>query len=508
MNSFTRIGLPILLVVGAVFLITMATTYNTDPDTTVPDPAAPPGKNGPVKAAREEPLHFFTKMAAAPKTDRTPEPLKKDKADLMPENLKHTKYWSPEVEIDQPGYYVYWAANKHPLPVAIRATGTSCTCASLEYAVIPPAALRDFTALAGLAGSPLISSPMPFTAALAQVALARQLDWQPLYSKDNGMTPGEVPAAGPAGPQLIAVRMNFSGKPPEGSRSIMGEVIATLPDAPPAATRLEAAIHIVPSFTLMKRAGNTWEVANELDLGELRENGVSRQEFFAVSANRLYLSPVGSLATGDHPCIRISPAAPATAEEIQSLQQYAPKADEPPLMPRVASMYKMSVTVRERVAAGQDGQAEARQMDLGLLDRRLNVENGAGGDAKTLLLRGRVFGDVRILAGADSGRIDLGNGFPVDQDHGKAVTLIADRANLDVTLLPKETRPNYLKVKLDPQKDIDGRKNWRLTVTVPKGTLYGALPETAVIMLATGETPPRLIRLPIRGASYDSGDGR
>lgn len=487
MNSFTRIGLPVLLVVGAVFLVTMATRYTSEPDPTLPAVIGPPGKDGPAKAAKEQPLRFYSLVANNADRDKAP---------------MHLKYWSPEVEVDQPGYYVYWAANKHPKPVTIRANGTSCTCASVEYAVVPPANFQDFTVLTAVAGNPLLSAAMPFTGALAQAVLAGKLDWQPLYSKEKGMTPGEVPAAGPAGPQMAAVRMNWSGKGSEGSRNIQSEIIATLPGAAPAAYPLDAAISIVPSFLLLKRVGAAWESAHELDMGELRENGVSSQAIYAVSPHRLFLSPLGSLTGGDHPCVRISPPVPATPDEIQSLLAYAPEGK--PVASRVSSMYKLTVTVHERVAAGADG-SPAHQMELGVLDRRLKVENGPGGDAKGLILRGRVLGDIRILAGADSGRIDLGNGFSVDQDHSKTVTLIAERPGLDVTLLEKETRPNYVKVKFVPEKDLDGRKNWRLTVTVPKGTLYGALPEASVIMLATNESPPRKIRLPLRGASYDSG---
>ena len=68
-----------------------------------------------------------------------------------------------------------------------------------------------------------------------------------------------------------------------------------------------------------------------------------------------------------------------------------------------------------------------------------------------------------------------------------------------------DTTPAYLKVKLDPLAPIDGRNHWRLRVTVPKGSVYTAIPEGSAVVLTTGGTNPRRLRIPIRGIAYDRG---
>ncbi|WP_020475480.1 hypothetical protein [Zavarzinella formosa] len=487
MNSFTRIGLPILLVVVAVFLITVATRYTSDPEEqNLPTDSSAETKPGGPKALREPPLKFYTTQAAVTNRDAAP---------------KHMKYWVPEVEIDQPGYFVYWASNKHPQPVVLRAVAANCQCASVEYANMPPDALRDYATASAIANCPLIGSPMPFNGALAQAIFAGKLNWKLLYNKD-GKEDGEVPAAGPAGPQMVGVRMNWSGKA-EGPRTISTQLLCNVPDVIPFGTTLEASIMGVPSYSLLTRSGDSWAPAGELQMGEIRDNGQSKQQFFVVSANRLYLALSASLEGEPNPCITISPPIPATPEEISSLLSFAPKGEQ--MMPRVSSMYKFEVTVQEKANPEEGSKKEPRQMDLGVIDRRIRIENSGVTEHRSLMIRGRTLGDISILAGADSGRINMGNGFSVDQDIRKDVTLIAERADLDISLVTKETMPNYLKIKLEPQNDLGGRKNWRLSVVVPKGSLYGSLPANSVIVLKTNEAVPRRIRLPVQGSSYDSG---
>ena len=40
---------------------------------------------------------------------------------------------------------------------------------------------------------------------------------------------------------------------------------------------------------------------------------------------------------------------------------------------------------------------------------------------------------------------------------------------------------------------------WKLEVSVPPDTQFGAFPEESVIILRTQETPPRFIRIPVTG---------
>ena len=205
------------------------------------------------------------------------------------------------------------------------------------------------------------------------------------------------------------------------------------------------------------------------------------------------------------PCVTWTAPVPATREDLASLADFVSRIDEreKPIRPP-KSLYKVQVTVRERVKV--PGTEEVRQLDLGPVERRLTVSAADGGSIP-LTVRGRVFGEVTIWTGSESGKVELGNSFSANEDRTRDVVLVADRPGLDLKLLDAETSPKYLKVKLEPLESLpDGRKQWRLRVTLPKGSLYGALPETSAVILQTNT--PRRFRLPVRGMTYDSGGPR
>ncbi len=163
--------------------------------------------------------------------------------------------------------------------------------------------------------------------------------------------------------------------------------------------------------------------------------------------------------------------------------------------------------VRERTETVVDGRKEFHQLDLGPLDRKLTI-GGVEAGSWALSLKGRVLGEISILQGAEAGKIDLGT-FASDQGAGKDVILVADRTGLDLNLVKEETTPNYLKVKLDTLEPLpDGRKRWRLRVSVPKDSVPGSLPESSGVMLKTSGASSRRLRLPVSGLTYDSGAPR
>ena len=486
MNSFTRIGLPIILVIVAVFLITVVNRYTAD-STPAETPETASASEGAMKYSKEPPIKFFSVEASMTDPDKAP---------------KHLKYWNAEAEVNEAGYYDFWASNKHDQPVTIRAVDANCQCAGVEVANPKPQEVVDFLALTAIANSPLMGGvPMPAAAAVAEALFASKLEWKLIYNKDT-KSETEIPAAGPTGPQVSIVKMNWGGRATEGPRRIYTRLVSNLPNATQVGSQLDVNMMIVPSCGFLARTGDVWTPLTELQFGDIRDNGELRQEFFVVSSNRLTMDLVATVDGVPTPCITVSPPVRATPDEVANLLSWAPPKGGR-FINRVGSMYKVVVNVKEK-AATETG--EVRQLDLGVLDRRLRVENGE--EHRSVMIRGRTLGDIRILAGADSGRIDVGSGFPAEQTVSKVVTLIAERPGLDVTLLSKEVVPNYLKVKLEPQKDIDGRKNWRLSVVVPGGSLYGSLPPNSVIMLITNDPIPRRIRLPIIGTSLDTGAGK
>jgi hypothetical protein len=487
MKSFTRIGLPILVVVAAVFGITFVRMYSTDEPKPTDEPkAAGPGKGG----TSREPLRIGLRTAAA--VQGPPQPYQ------LP-----LLYWDAQFESGRPGHFEFWSQNPNPEPVTVRVPAVNCQCAGAELAVVPQDAFREYAGLSALAGGPLCPAPGP-VAALAHVALDRRLTWA--WMEHEGEKSDQVvPAADPAaGTQVAIVRLGWKAKGDVGPKHVSAEVMAGIGDAPATRYTLQADTMVVAAFDAARREGpSAFATAATLPVGDLRENGEVKREVYLFSHTRRQL--VYSVSA-DHPdpCVTWTDPVPADEDEVRALTDFLTRDGK---SARPKSVYKMVVAVRERVEVEAGGKRQLHQLDLGVVERRLTVSAVDGG-AVHPVVKGRVLGDVTFLAGAPDGRVDLGKSFPADQDRTQDVVLLAERAGLDLTLAAGETTPNYLKVKLDKLEPLDGRNQWRLRVTVPKGFLFGALPETSGVVLTTTGPNPRRLRIPVRGMTYDSGGPR
>jgi hypothetical protein len=486
MKMFLKLGAPIAAVVGAVFGITFIQNYSPD------DPQQDdPGGGQRKVAVKEPPLKFSVLRVAAVPPDSTAK------------HLQHLRYWDPEVESGGVGHFEFWCQNKGSQPVHVNIRDTNCQCASVEFTVAPPDALGEYLVLSALGGGPLTQAPGP-GGAVAHVLLSKKLGWTPMFVSEFEKTEKTIPAASErTGPQFAIVRLNWKGKGETGPKSIGARVLSHIGDASPTQDSLEAEIVVVPTFDVLARVGtDTWVPTRALPHGELRENSVSRYTVYLVSATRPQVLYSVDLDRPD-PCISFSEPVPASEQELQSARAYAANlpADAPAPLRRIKSLYKFEVTVRERVEVDEGGKKVIRQLDLGPLDRRMNVKAADGGHY-SIALQGRVLGDITILAGAETGKIEMGNSFPADQDHSRVVGLLAERPGLDLSVLEAEVTPNYLKVKLEELPAApDGAKQWRLRVTVPKGTVYGPLPLNSAVVLKTNSNTLRRLRLPVIGAS-------
>lgn len=482
MKSFTRIGLPILVVVAAVFGITFVRVYSPDDQgqSGGPKPKA-------AKSAVKDVLTFPI-VTVAPGSG---------KADAGRESLA---LWDPEIEVGAPGHFEFWALNKHPESVTARVFDVNCQCAGVEMTTVDHDAFRDYAAVSALAGSPLCPAPGPL-AAFAHAAFGQRLHWMPLLASTERHDQ-TIPGADPSlGSQLAIFRLGWTGKPEQGPKYVKAYLMAGIGDAQPAGYTLEVTTMVVPAFDPLRREGTTgWSPVPDLSLGELRENGEAKREIYLLSSTRRQLVLRFSVDHPD-PCLTWTEPVPASAEEVNALSEFVVKNGGTNRRPK--SLYKFEVSLRERTEAESAGKTQFHQLDLGLLDRRLNIEAiGAGSHA--LPVKARVLGEVNFLSGAPDGRLDLGDSFPADEDRTKDVILVADRPGLGLTLSTAETTPNYLKARLDAIEKIDGRNKWRLRVTVPKGHV-GALPANSAVILTTSGPNPRKLRIPVRGAAYDSG---
>jgi hypothetical protein len=312
-----------------------------------------------------------------------------------------------------------------------------------------------------------------------------------------------VPAAAGGNPQFALVRLSWTPKGEPGPKGITAELYASLGEATPSHTQLAVEANIAPAFGIVRRDGtNHWAATREASVGELLENGVSKHTIYLTSTTRSFLLPSVE-SDADDPCITWSKAVEASDEEMNSARQFTAQAGDKP-MRRVKCMYKLDVTIRERTEVEVRGKKEMRQLDLGRFDRKFTIA-AANGGSWPFRVSGQVLGDVTFPNGADAGRIDLGSAFPADQDRSRDVTILADRPGLELSLIESEVIPNYLKVKLIPLPAQEGKNQYRLRVTVPKNSLYGALPENSVVVLKTNGPNPRRLRLPVKGMTFDSG---
>lgn len=483
MKSFTRIGLPVLVVIAAVFGITFVRVYSPDE----PDPAAGPKPAKTNSTARKEVLQFPFRVVAPMK--ESPDPARMSLA-----------LWDPQVEVAAPGHFEFWTANPNPEPVTVRVFDVNCQCAGVEMATVPQDAFRDYAALSALAGGPIGPAPGPL-AAVAHATFGRRLQWNPLLAnseRHDQTLPGADPAAGS---QMGIVRLGWTGKGEPGPKYIKAYLQAGTGDDHPVGYTLEVTTIVVPAFELIRRDGPaTWSAVTDLSFGDLRENGEARREIYLLSSTRRQLVYRLALDQPD-PCLTWTEPVPAPAEDSEALSNFLSEAGGK--SQRAKSLYKFEVTVRERT----DAKSQFHQLDLGLLHRRLTIAAVDGGNY-TLPLKVRVLGEVNLVAGAPDGRLDLGNSFPADQDRTKDVVLLAERPGLDLAVAGDETTPAYLKVKLEPMDKTAGRNQWRLRVTVPKGKLVGPLPARSAVVLTTTGPNPRKLRIPVRGVAYDSGGPR
>ena len=197
-----------------------------------------------------------------------------------------------------------------------------------------------------------------------------------------------------------------------------------------------------------------------------------------------------------------------------------PRKDPEPSQLRVdaSSRHQSAHPVRSRACKDRDhrtrarsstGRQEGHASPTWANRSRVKVKALDGG-AWTLVLKGRVFGDVTLLSGAETGQVELGQSLAADQTHSKDVYLLAERSGLDLTLEKADIFPSYLQEsKLEARPaDKDGRKSWVLHVILPKNSLFGHLPESSSIVVKTTGPNPRRFRIPVRGSTFQSSGPR
>ncbi len=488
MKTLTRVVLPILAVAGLVFGITWIANYT---------PNDPNKKGEQEKGGIKGDALKFPFVTAQAKSN------------------EWTRYWDSDYEVGTKGHFDFWFRNISDQPVRLASKGVSCQCAGADVGIIPQEAMANYLRQSaaghfpGMPGGPILD-------ALNAVHLRDRIEWKQVVT---GMELGEVtipsaPASpdeslrgrhlNPENPQLAIVRLKWEAKPREGpekdvSVSVKGYFVSQLPGANAAQLELEAYYFVVQPLNVYIPGGSP----NEIRLEKMYARSSVTREFICWSKTRAEMDLKLELATPGayKDCVALTEPKRLTESEIADLEKKLPESSV-----RIQSAYRVFLTVYEQREIERNGKKTVRQLDLGPIIFQLKISPvQTTANPVSLLVHGVVRGDVRII-GANSEStegVDFGTSFSSDESKTQEVTIVSERDGLDLELLRDERVPDYLDVVLVPDGESNGRKQWKLRVTIPQKSLFGDLPSHSLIILQTKDSPPRRVRIPVRAKTLN-----
>jgi hypothetical protein len=452
MRSIVQIGLVLVVIAGGVFVLTFL-------NQNVPSPIEKSANSGRTEATLPSgpPLKISQKRAEWDAVD---------------------PQYAAEFERGNRGHYDFWVGNANAEPVQIVLQNKSCVCTELDIGIVPMAELSAWRreAVALSVGLNLIGAPN-IGAAIGDASFLRKIAWTPLIPRDKDPTArgATVPAAGPHGPQMAIVRLNWDGKEAK-SQTLTADILHRLGEHSEA-VRFEVPVMVVQPLMVSLPLVN---------VGELNYN--DRREAIVVvwSATRdAFTLNVEDLS--HDPCIEAGPPRLMSAEEKrEATRQLRGAGLIPPTKMRVA--YAVPVVVHERRGTAQ--------LDLGPLNRRLRFSSDVMAEPSSLSLQGLVRGNVEVGEGADQDRVNLG-AFRADRPHEKTVIVTAKQPNLQLRV--KSKNPEFLEASLTESPGPAGLRQWKLKVEVDANKVSGVLPSDSAVFLETMADPPRAIRIPVIG---------
>lgn len=429
----------LVVFLGVVFVVTLASQWTTGPVTNPPIP------NGPIQGTGTKLVFPLTEVS-----------------DYVTTELQGT------------GSYDFYFQNPATTEVEIGVEYQSCKCSKVEVLTFTPEEEKIYQCAVALPTAMLPS--VPSTSAVCVKAaldeykrgfLADEKRWQAadVHEKTSVAVPAQSSglvrvgwSAKQEGPQRLKVILWSQPRGDERYRST---------------TPLEIPVTIVAPLSIQP---HTMALTSAL-----AENGKETVSFVCWSMTRPKFELHGPDAKKD-PCFEctLTPLSPAQCRDFLG-EKFEHAA--------IASGYRIQVTVHER----RNGQ----RLDLGPFRRKIELTSDAQSTPLTLELSGSVLGDVRLLTVGGSQRINLGD-FEVPEGTNKSVTVEADRP--DMKLSVGSRYPEYLEVKLtdaEPKEVPAGKKHWNLVVTVPKNRGEGRLPPDSAIVLTIDSS--RGIRIPVAG---------
>lgn len=472
MKSTLKILVPLVVLVGVVFGVTLLTLYKQPDDTKTPGD----GKD-PDRSTGAAPLRFFT-------STRQWEPTS--------ENLSN-RYFPGFFEKGTEAKTAFWFDNPNDRAVVVQLKGVSCSaCSGGSLAPIPPEAVRNMLQMLAVTSLPLGLAPAPPVGMAGAWAHTRStLEWQ---SHKFAATDWhfKVPAANPddrwSRTQWGIMELNFSTGGKQSLDVTFGSQI------------VETSQYAEDKFVINFGVVNPFEVhPGAIDVGEFTETSRPQTpEFLVLSSTRGPGTALGELPPPA--CAIRMPGGAGDPGKLVTVEKPIPippdvcEALAEKLSP-AGGAGKLKITSGYRVPVRITPEAGGDRLDIGLLEREIWVTVGVPGAAeRQVRLRGVVRGGVWVSEGKE---VVLGT-FKGRRGQEKSVRLTTEKPGMDLAVVAGQCEPDFLDVALKKLPDDPDRGYYQLTVKVPPERKYGPIVNGLVVLEIKGPKPQR-IRIPVTG---------
>jgi hypothetical protein len=392
----------------------------------------------------------------------------------------HFRYFQGFFEKGAENATYFWFRNEEPVEVTFGFRGVSCsTCTSVRAAVVPPTAVDEFAVRSALPVLPIGFGGVPtLVPTFAAVDLIQQLTWTDFGVNRTDLELKVPPAVGDR-PTWGVVRFGFKAHVLGPWDPTAGFYAQAAGAANPHEYRLQ--VH----FVGMEGYDVTPSSFGITDLPEGAPPANVSIYYWSVIRPQSDLPPPAVSVKDNDPFVVVGPPVPLTDADLDKVAaQIGPQRQEANL--KIRSGYRIPVSIRR--------EAPGKLPDIGAYEKTVHVV-GPGERVFNVSLKGRVTGLVWLQ---DMLKIDLKH-YNAKYGTEIAATLVSGRPDLDLAVVPDETKPRFLQAKLAEPKAEPGRKTWVLTVTVPPNEGFEPNWEGAVVLTTTGPTPQK-VRVPVIGS--------
>ncbi len=387
----------------------------------------------------------------------------------------------------------FWFKNPHKQPVFFTVRGRSCSaCTSANVAVVSAEAVKRFETQTALARFGVGVGPVPdLLTPLAHLALTNSLQWKSLdfEQPENGVT---VPAAPDDDTPTWGVFQVVIKVTAVGYKKLSAEVGMAVGKSP--TVRQVFSVATVGTAVL--------DVApKKIDIGEFAEGSAPRvTDLYCWSSIREQdeLPPPSVNVNVKDPFIRLGTPVPLTQLERERIYTERLGAGA---AQRVKGGYRIPVTVLRRVPATEVAPGAPVQPDVGPYERQIGIAT-TGATVLAVAVTANVTGVVGLV---DGGVINLKD-FNGRSGVERTVSIVSDRADLDLEVVPEECVPKYVKITLAAPTTANGRKFWAVKLVVPPDACQEDFPPDSAVVLrgkTGGETIK--VKLPVKGRAFVRG---